>query len=275
MNHLVLTAYTDVLESIRAKWFLVYTTVFGGILVLLFLFGITESRVMGFTGLSRLLVTYIQLSMAILPVFVLITTVRSVAGDREAGVFEYLLALPIGLAAWYWGKLLGRFAVVFLPVVLAMFGAVVWGVLRGAEVPWALLLYYTALLMALSWCFLGIGMLISTLARSADVAQGAAFVFWLSLLLFLDLVLLGVMIRAALPPDAAVAIALANPLQVFRTAAMMLFDQQLVLLGPSAYLILDHFGTIGYMVYGLVYPTLLGTACAWLGYRLFRRSDLP
>ncbi len=31
-----------------------------------------------------------------------------------------LLALPIGLAAWYWGKLLGRFAVVFLPVVLAM-----------------------------------------------------------------------------------------------------------------------------------------------------------
>jgi hypothetical protein len=56
--------------------------------VLLFLFGITESRIMGFTGLSRLLVTYIQLSMAILPVFVLVTTVRSVAGDREAGVFE-------------------------------------------------------------------------------------------------------------------------------------------------------------------------------------------
>ena len=29
--------------------------------------------------------------MAILPVFVLLTTVRSVAGDREAGVFEYML----------------------------------------------------------------------------------------------------------------------------------------------------------------------------------------
>lgn len=276
MSHLALTAYTDILESVRAKWFLVYTAVFGGMLVLLFLFGITESRVMGFTGLSRLLVTYIQLSMAILPVFVLITTVRSVAGDREAGVFEYLLALPIGLASWYWGKLLGRFAVVFLPVVLAMFGAVAWGVvMRGAEVPWALLLYYTALLMALSWCFLGIGMLISTLARSADVAQGAAFVVWLTLLLFLDLVLLGVMIRGALPPEAAVAIALANPLQVFRTAAMMLFDQQLVLLGPSAYVILDHFGNTGYMIYGLLYPSLLGTGCAWLGYRLFRRSDLP
>jgi ABC-2 type transport system permease protein len=271
---LLLTAGTDILESLRAKWFLVYTLVFGGILVFLFLFGITESRVMGFTGLSRLLVTYIQLSIAILPVFVLITTVRSVAGDREAGVFEYLLALPIGLGSWYWGKLLGRFAGVFLPVLLAMIGGVIWGALRGAEVPWGLLIYYTALLMALAWCFLGIGMLISTLARNADVAQGAAFIVWLTLLLFLDLILLGVMIRGSLPPEAAVGIALANPLQVFRTAAMMLFDQQLVLLGASAYVILDHFGTVGYMIYAVVYPSLLGSLCGWLGYRLFARGDL-
>ncbi len=275
MRHLALTAYTDILESLRAKWFLVYTAVFGGLLVLLFLFGITESRIMGFTGLSRLLVTYIQLSMAILPIFVLVTTVRSVAGDREAGVFEYLLALPIGLGAWYWGKLLGRFAVVFLPVVLAMFGGVAWGAMRGAEVPWDLLLYYTGLLMALAWCFLGIGMLISTLARSADVAQGAAFVIWLTLLLFLDLVLLGVMIRGSLPPEVAVGISLVNPMQVFRTAAMMLFDQQLVMLGVSAYVILDHLGTTGYMIYALIYPIALGTLCAWIGYLWFRRSDLP
>lgn len=275
MKHLWLTAYTDILESLRAKWFIVYTMVFGGLLVLLFLFGVTESRIMGFTGLSRLLVTYIQLSMAILPVFVLVTTVRSVAGDREAGVFEYLLALPIGLGAWYWGKLLGRFAVVFLPVVAAMFGGVLWGASQGAEVPWSLLIYYTALLMALAWCFLGVGMLISTLARNADVAQGAAFVIWLTLLLFLDLILLGVMIREQLPPETAVAISLANPMQVFRTAAMMLFDQQLVLLGASAFVILDHFGTTGYIIYALVYPITLGTLCAWFGFLWFRRSDLP
>lgn len=275
MRHLALTAYTDIVESLRARWFLVYSLVFGGLLVLLLLFGITESRIMGFTGLSRLLVTYIQLSMAILPVFVLVSTVRSVSGDREAGVFEYLLALPVGLGAWYWGKLLGRFAVVFLPVVIAMLGGVIWGAIRGADVPWGLLIYYTGLLLSLAWCFLGIGMLISTLTRSADVAQGAAFVIWLTLLLFLDLVLLGVMIRNALPPEVAVGIALVNPMQVFRTAAMMLFDQQLVLLGASAYVILDHFGTTGYILYALAYPIALGTLCAWLGFRSFRGSDLP
>jgi ABC-2 type transport system permease protein len=253
----------------------VYSAVFGGLIVLLYVMGLTESRIMGFSGLSRLLVTYIQLSMAILPVFVLVTTVRSVAGDREDGVLEYLLSLPVGLGAWFWGRVIGRFLVVFLPVLLAMLLAVAWGALvQGAEVPWRQVLYYTCLLMSLAWCFLGIGMLISSLARSVEVAQGAAFAIWLGLLLFLDLVLLGMMIREHVPAETVVALALANPMQVFRTAAMMLFDPQLVLLGPSAYVILDAFGQIGYMAYALVYPVLLGTFCAFLGFLWFRRADL-
>lgn len=275
MKHLWLTAYSDIIESLRARWFLVYSMVFGGIVIILFVFGLSESRIMGFTGLSRLLVTYIQLSMAILPIFVLITTVRSVAGDREAGVFEYMLSLPVSLAAWFWGRFFGRYIVVFLPVFMAMIGALIWGGIKGAEIPWNLFIYYTALLMALAWCFLGIGMLISTLARSSDVAQGAAFIIWLLLLLFIDLILLGVMIQEQLPPETAVAIALANPLQVFRTATMMLFDPQLVLLGPTAYVILDHFTQAGYIAYAVIYPIVFGSVCAGLGYFFFRRSDLP
>ncbi|MBV2092431.1 MAG: ABC transporter permease [Candidatus Thiodiazotropha sp. (ex. Lucinisca nassula)] len=275
MRYLWLAAYTDIIESLRARWFMVYAMVFGGLVVILFAFGLAESRIMGFTGLSRLLITYIQLSMAILPIFVLITTVRSVAGDREAGVFEYLLSLPITLGAWFWGRVFGRFFVVFLPVFVAMLGATAWGLLKGVSAPWHLLVYYTGLLMALAWCFLGIGMLISTLARSADVAQGAAFVVWLTLLLFLDLILLGVLIQEQLPPETAVGIALANPMQVFRTATMMLFDPQLVLLGPTAYVILDSFGQAGYIAYAMLYPIALGTVCAGLGYQYFKRSDLP
>lgn len=275
MNHLLLTAYTDILESIRARWFLIYSGIFGGIVVLLFMFGLTESRIMGFTGITRLIITYIQLSMAILPIFILITTVRSVAGDREAGVFEYLLSLPITLSSWFWGKMVGRFVVVFLPVFLALVGAILWGMVNGADVPWKIFLYYSGLLFSLSWCFLGIGMLISTMARSADVAQGAAFIVWLALILFLDLILLGVMIRESISPEAVVAIALANPLQVFRTAAMLLFDAQLVLLGPSAYLILDYFGETGYLIWSLIYPVGIGSLTGWIGYRLFLRSDLP
>ncbi len=275
MKHLWLTAYNDIIESLRARWFIVYSTVFGGIVVILFAFGLSESRIMGFTGLSRLLVTYIQLSMAILPIFVLITTVRSVAGDKEAGIFEYMLSLPVSLAAWFWGRFLGRFVIVFLPVFIAMAGAVGWGVIKGSEIPWNLFIFYTGLLMALAWCFLGIGMLISTLTRSSDVAQGAAFIVWLVLLLFLDLILLGVMIQEHLSPDMAVLLALANPMQVFRTATMMLFDPQLVLLGPTAYVILDNFSQAGYIAYAIIYPMIFGMLCAVSAYFIFKRSDLP
>ncbi len=275
MKHLMLTAVADISESLRSRWFLIYTLVFGGVVVALFISGLTESRIMGFTGLSRLLVTYLQITMAILPLFVLITTVRSVAGDREAGIFEYMLSLPVSLASWFWGKLLGRFFVVFLPVVLAMFGAVAWGMIKGVEIPWNQVTLYTLFLISLAWCFLGIGMFISTLARSSDVATGAAFIVWLFLLLFLDLILLGVLIREGLPPATIIGIALANPLQVFRTGAMLLFDPQLVMLGPAAYVILDNFGEKGYLAWTILYPLFLGTFFAWLGYRLFRKGDLP
>ncbi|MEF8724686.1 ABC transporter permease [Candidatus Accumulibacter phosphatis] len=275
MNSLLLTARLDIVESLRARWFLIYSLVFGGIVALLFAFGLTESRVLGFIGLSRLLVTYIQLTMAILPIFVLVTTVRSVAGDREAGVFEYLLSLPVSLSAWFWGKILGRYVTIFLPVFVAMFGAVLWAQVKDIEVPWEMFFYYTALLASMAWCFLGIGMLISTLARSTDVAQGAAFMVWLSMLLFLDLILLGVMIQGRVAPEVAVGIALLNPLQVFRTASLAMFDPQLIVLGPSAYVILDLFGSAGYRIYALLYPLAIGSLAALAGFLSFRRSDLP
>lgn len=275
MKQLWLTARLDIVESLRARWFLIYSGVFGGIVALLFLFGLTESRVLGFIGLSRLLVTYIQLTMAILPIFVLITTVRSVAGDREAGVFEYLLSLPVSLGAWFWGKILGRYIVIFAPVFLAMLAAVVIAMIKGIEIPWGMFGYYTGLLAAMAACFLGLGMLISAIARSTDMAQGAAFMTWLVLLLFLDLILLGMMIQGRVAPEIAVSIALANPLQVFRTAALALFDPQLIVLGPSAYVILDTFGATGYKIFALAYPSLLGLAATGLGYFIFRRGDLP
>ncbi len=275
MNDFYLAVKTDINESIRSKWFILYSLIFGGIIVLLLVFGLTESRIMGFTGLSRLLVTYIQLSMAILPIFILITTVRSVAGDREAGIFEYLLSLPISLFGWYWGKMFGRFFVVFLPVIIAILFAFVWGSVKGAEIPWGLFFSYSGLLLALIWCFLGMAMFISTIARSIDVAQGSVFFLWLLFLLLLDLILLGFIIKQQVDPSIVITIALLNPLQVFRTAAMLLFDPQLSILGSTAFYILDIFGTTTYLIWAFVYPLLLGTIMAFTGFVVFKKGDLP
>lgn len=275
LRELAIVARLDVSESLRARWFAVYASVLGVVVALLFAFGLTESRVLGFMGLSRLLVTYIQLCLAIVPVFVLVTTVRSVAGDREAGVYEYVLSLPVSLGAWFWGKTLGRFVVVTLPVLAAMSAAAGWATLREIPVPWDLFAVYAGLLVAMTACFLGIAMGISAIARSVDVAQGAAFFVWLCAVLFLDLVLLGVLVQQHVRPELVVGIALANPLQTFRTAALLLFDPELVLLGPSAFVILDAFGRTGYLAWAMLYPGLVGLLSAAFGFWRFRRGDLP
>ena len=54
-----------------------------------------------------------------------------------------------------------------------------------------------------------------------------------------------------------------------------LFDPQLIVLGPSAYVILDNFGVLGYQIFALAYPALLGVISATVGYFIFRRGDLP
>ncbi len=269
-----LAARLEIRESLRSRWFHIYAAVFIGLMLLLILTGVAESRVLGFTGLSRLLVTYIQITMAILPLFVLVTTARSLVGDREAGNLEYMLAFPISLAGWYWGKFLGRLALIAVPAIAAFALAAAYGASRGFEVPWTHLALYSGLSAALAICFLGLGFLLSSLARSTEIALGATLIIWLTLVAFLDLILLSVLIKSNVDPDVVVAIALANPLQSFRTAAMILFDPQLILLGPSAYLILDTFGVPGYVAWALAYPTALGFVFASLGYWRFSRGDL-
>lgn len=265
----------EVAEAFRSRWFAAYAIVFFGLVGLLLVFGLTESRVLGFTGLSRTLVTYIQLTMAILPIFVLITTVRSLAGDREAGVFEYILGLPVGIGAWYAGRFLGRYLLASVPVVAALLAAVVYGALRGVAVPWVELGFDIGLLLVMIFAFVGIGFLISALTRSVDTAQTLAFIIWLALVLALDLVLLGTLIRGRLAIEGVVAIAMLNPLQVFRTGSMLLFDPQLVLLGPTAFTVFDIFGRAGFMIWCFAYPLTLGLITAAGGWLVFRRGDLP
>lgn len=264
----------ELAESLRSRWFHFYAAVVVGLMVLLIATGISESRVLGFTGLSRLLVTYIQIAMAVLPLFIVITTARSMVGDREAGNLEYMLAFPVPLGVWYWGRFAARLVLVLSPVLLALGLGAAYGLARGHAVPWGPIVLYAGLTGALATCFLGLGFLISAVSRSSEVALGASLLVWLVLVALLDLLLLAVLIQARIVPDAVIAIALANPLQAFRTASMILFDPQLILLGPSSYVILDAFGVGGYVAWATAYPVALGLGLAGLGYWRFARSDL-
>ncbi len=275
MKNLGLVAYLDVKESLRAKWFYVYAFVFGGLMGLFFISGITDSVVMGFTGLSRLLLVFIEVTIVILPIFILVTTVKSIAADRESNVLEYMLSFPISLGDYYWGKLLGRFATVFFPVIVALFVGVAWGLFKGGgEMPWAMVTLYSALIFSICSVFLGIAFFISTLVKSHDVALGVSFAIWVVLLAFLDVALIGLMMQNRMSDELIITIAMANPLEAFRIGAIALFDPELTVIGPVAYYLLDSLGHGFLMLYAVLYPVVLGALFAWLGFVAFKKRDL-
>jgi len=274
MKNLTLIAFLDLKESIRAKWFLVYSLVFGGLIALFFIAGVTQSQVMGFSGLSRLLLMYIQVTIIILPIFILITTVRSISADRDNHILEYMLSFPISLKDYYWGKIIGRFITVFLPVFLAMVIAVVYGVSIGASIPWDIFILYTGLLFSLSSAFLGIAFFISSIVKSSEVSLGIAFFVWIFLLAFIDIALISVMLQNRFDDGLIIAISLLNPMEVFRVAAISLFDPELTVMGPVAYYILDALNQTLFVVLSVIYPIVLGFIFALMGYITFRKKDL-
>lgn len=274
MKNLYLIAYLDLKESIRAKWFLVYSLVFGGLIALFFIAGVTESQVMGFSGLSRLLLMYIQITIVILPIFILITTVRSISGDRDNHILEYMLSFPISLKQYYWGKIIGRFITVYIPVLFAMIIAIIYGAIKGAAIPWSIFFLYTGLLFSLSSTFLGIAFFISSFVKSSEVALGIAFFIWIFLLAFIDIALISLMMQQRFNEGLIIFIAMINPMELFRVAAISLFDPELTVMGPVAYYILDLMSQKGFVLLSIGYPLLLGILFAWFGFIIFRKKDL-
>ena len=274
MKNLRLIAFLDLKESIRAKWFLIYSLVFGGLIALFFIAGVTESQVMGFSGLSRLLLMYIQITIIILPIFILITTVRSISGDRDNHILEYMLSFPISLKEYYWGKVIGRFITVYLPVLFAMVIAIIYGALKGADIPWAIFFLYTGLLFALSSAFLGIAFFISSFVKSSEIALGIAFFIWIFLLAFIDIALIAIMMQQRFSEELIITIALMNPMEIFRVAAISLFDPELTVMGPVAFYILDTISQTLFVLLSIIYPILVGVIFAFLGFRIFTKKDL-
>jgi len=274
MKNLLLVAYLDIKESLRSKWFYVYALVFGGLMALFFVTGVSDSAVMGFTGLSRLLLVFIQVTIIILPIFILITTVKSISGDRESNVLEYMLSFPISLTHYYWGKMLGRFLTVFLPVIFALILGIGFGIVKGGELPWGMISLYSALLFAMCFVFLGIAFFVSTIVKSSDIAVGSSFMIWIVLLAFIDIALIGLMLQGRASDGLIITIALLNPIEVFRIGAISLFDPELTVIGPVAYYLLDTLGAKLLMIYSIFYPIILGLIFSFMGYIAFKKKDL-
>jgi len=275
-EHLILAVKLDLKESLISKWFIFYMLFFGIIIITFFITGVNKSALAGFSGLNRLLLMYIQITIAILPIFILVTTVKSIVKDRVSHVLEYLLSFPISLSDYYWGRFIGRLITVFIPVLFALILAVIIGAFQGDFTSSKIFALYCMLIFSLSWFFVSVAFFISTIAKNQDTAVGISFGVWLLLLILLDIILLEFLMQAKfnVPEYVIMILALLNPLELFRIAAIMLFDYNLATIGPVAYYILDVFSNAMFLLLTFCYTIFLGFIFAYGGVHLFKKRDL-
>ena len=86
----------EVRDAVRRYWFLVNAGLFlaGGLLMVLL--GDAESMLLGSRGYARSLAGLMQLALVFVPLMALVPATAAIAGEREDGTLDYLLAQPVG-----------------------------------------------------------------------------------------------------------------------------------------------------------------------------------
>ena len=106
------------------------------------------------------------------------------------------------------------------------------------------------------------------------MALGISFFIWIFLLAFIDIALIALMMQNRMSEELIISIAFLNPMEIFRVAAISLFDPELTVMGPVAFYILDTMKQSSFIVLSILYPLFLGLVFAFLGYKIFTKKDL-
>lgn len=274
MNSFATILKLDFNATFRSRWFWVYAVLVIASMGGIFATGISDSRVAGFTGLTRPLLIFIQGCNLVLPIFVLVSTVRTLVKEKESNIFEYELSFPISLGEYYFSKFLSRIVILCSPLLTAMVLSAVFCSVLGGSIPINIILLYSGLLLASTFFYVSLSFFISSLVRTQEVGLGVSLFIWLLLVALLDVALLGLLIKALVPEETIYTLVLLNPVQLFKIAAICLFDPVLSVIGPASYFILDKFGTSTFLSYTFLYLFGLGTVFLLVGFVFFSKRDL-
>ncbi|HEY63378.1 MAG TPA: ABC transporter permease subunit [Caldilineae bacterium] len=265
----LILAQKEMRDALRNRWFVLYAIAFAGLALALSWLGLSGVGTYGLAGFGRTGASLINLVLLIVPLMGLTLGALSLAGERERGTLLYLLSQPVNGLEVLLGKYLGL-ASALLAALVSGFGisglVIAW---RGGTTHVSEYLALVALAFFLALGSLSLGMLVSAAVRKGSVALGIALFLWLSLVFFGDLGLMGTALTLKLRVGELFALALLNPLQVFKLAAVLVIRGSLEVLGPA--------GLYAVRMYGeRLMPFLMGILLLWdalpfiLAYLIFR-----
>jgi Cu-processing system permease protein len=244
-------------DAFRNRWFLLYAIAFAALSLALAWFSVSGAGSFGVAGFGRTAAGLINLILLIVPLMGLTLGAMSLAGEREKGTLIYLMAQPISSVELLLGKFVGLALALTAALVIGfgLTGILMAFVGGGGDFQVYLTLLVLSVLLAVA--SLSMGFLISAAVKKAATAVGLALFLWLILVYFGDLGLMGTAVVLQIKVEQLLTLALINPLQVFKLAAVLDLRENLEVLGPAG---IYAFRTYG----GALWPLLVGLLFAWV-----------
>ncbi|MCX7623218.1 MAG: ABC transporter permease subunit [Thermomicrobium sp.] len=263
-NAVVVLAEKELRDALRNRWFLADAAALlllsAALSVLVSLVG-AGSPVSGF---GRTAASLVNVMLLLVPLMGLTLGALTLASDRERSVLEFWLTQPLGTAAYFAAKAIGLGLALAAAVALGFGASGVLVLLAGATDPLSFL-GLAGLTVLLAWASLALGLLLSSRCARASTAVSLALGTWLLLVFLGDLGLMGTALAVRLPPSWLLGIALGNPVEAYRIAALRLLAGTLELLGPTGLYADERFGAAVPLVLGgmLLAWTVAGTLAAY------------
>ena len=261
-------------DSLKSKWLVTFAVTF------FFLALGVPYIILGAGGLlpqdypGMVVGTLITLAVPLVPLVSLAMSSTTIAGERETGTLEYLLAQPASKVEVFFGKYVGIVLSLTLAMMLGYGGAelIVYATNPTFIVSFIYALLYSSLLSAAS---VGLGFIISVMTKTRAAAIGSGLFLWFVLVIIYDSGFLGVITVALNADTLLLPLTIANPVETTRILAMMhMADSPLRgELGPQASYLLQEYGSI------VASRILAAVLILWviipvsISYLLFRRQD--
>ena len=84
----------ELADALRSRWMVFTVAVYGAVFAAFIWLGLRESTVLGFTGLSRVVLNVANAVVIAVPLVALVASSQTVVRARTSGFFELILAQP-------------------------------------------------------------------------------------------------------------------------------------------------------------------------------------
>ena len=264
----------ELADALRSRWLLftaaIYVSVFGGFVWL----GLRESTVLGFTGVSRVVLNLANVVVVVLPLVALVATSQVVVRGRSSGFFELFLSQPCRRSDWFTAVVACRVGVIGGPLLLLLVAALGVGLAAGEHTAAPIVLRSGAVAVSLTFAFVGVGLWLSVKAPTSERATVYALVTWLVVSALHDFALIGLLLQVHLPARAVFALAALNPVESARLSILSAVDPELSVLGPVGFWLTNALGPAWITALGIGWPLALGALCLAATRRRLLAMDL-